>query len=127
MEFSDLLVIVISFLRALAWIVGGCIVWKYGRKVPRLVRPTYFLAPAMFLSGVNSFIFTLTLNQTFTIEIPRWIEATSQVLATPILLVVIGGIVYPWLNAFVLQANDNRLESRAREDASEFIRELDKR
>lgn len=127
MEFADFLVIVVSLMRAVAWFVGACIVFHYGRKVPRLIRPTWFLAPAMWIAAFNSLIFTLTLNQVDIIQVPRWIEIVSQLLATPVLLVIVASICYPWINAVVLQRNEERLVTRAKDDAADFVRGLDKR
>jgi uncharacterized membrane protein len=125
MDFGEVLLVTVSISRALIWFVGAYVVFKYGRRIPRLRMPSHFIWVGMFLAGFNSLIFTFTLNEG--IWIPQhWLQSVALVLATPLLILIVGGVIYSYLNAWHLQQNAKRLESRAQEDAAEFLKSLDK-
>lgn len=78
----------------------------------------------MALAGFNSLLFGVQLGSQW--NLPNWVESISQVLATPLLILIVGGVIYSFLNAWNLQKNEERLESRAKEEAANFGRDLDK-
>lgn len=108
MNSGQLMVLGISLIRSIVWFAGSYIVLYYGRQVSRLIIPSWCIGIGMILSGFNSLLFTFSLNSGIWTP-PDTIQNISLILATPTLVLIVGGIVYSMLNAWHLQRNSERL------------------